>query len=148
MASAPEPGTSITLAADIKPSFLALPEQPDLVLPALLCHKEPAQGAQNCVPLWHQRAGVVAPQISSKWTSLLHYIKDNHLIFKFCQHLTLDSVRLGWSDTDIVPTLYYSHQPTLKLDLLSFKLYVKEGEAKLQVDLVCGIAGQLLSHLL
>ena len=25
----------------------------------------------------------------------------------------------------------------LKLDLLSFQLYMKEGEAKLQVDLVC-----------
>ena len=40
---------------------------------------------------------------------------------EFCQTLTLDSVK----------------QPMLQIDLTSFQLYVKEGEAKLQVDIVC-----------
>ena len=31
----------------------------------------------------------------------------------------------------------FSLQPMLKIDLTSFQLHVKEGEAKLQVDLVC-----------
>ena len=33
--------------------------------------------------------------------------------------------------------MYFSLQPMLKIDLLSFQLQVKEGEAKLEVDLVC-----------
>ena len=32
---------------------------------------------------------------------------------------------------------YFSLQPTLKIDLTSFQLHVKEGEAKLEVDIVC-----------